>query len=90
MSLVELRPLNIGVNKCSDKTTTVRDRKLKSGRRGALVVAGAVVGVPNKDRWHRSVHSCGHEEGHAVFDLGMGHTDVGDHGVPDDGREESE
>ena len=53
-------------------------------------MAGAVVRVPNKHAGHTSVHASGHHEGHTIFDLGMLHANVGDDGVTNNCRDESE
>lgn len=90
MTLVKLWTLFIGINKSRHETATVSNHQLQSGRRGTLVVAGAIVGVPDQHGWNRGVHAGGHEEGHAVFDLGVCYADVGDDGVADDGGDEGE
>lgn len=84
VALVELRALRRGIHKHRHKTATVGNCELESGGRGALVVARRVVGKPSKDGRHAAVQARGHQERHAVLDVGTVH--IGNHGIPDNGN----
>lgn len=90
MAFMELRALLVRVDEGCDETAAVGDHELESGGGCALVVAGAVVGVPDQHRRYRGVHARGHEEGHPILDLGVRDADVGDDSVANDRRDEGE
>lgn len=71
-----------------NETTAVRDGELHGRRRGAFVVTGRVVGVPDQDARYTGVHAGRHQKGHAVLNFRV--VDVRDHRVPDDGYGERE
>jgi hypothetical protein len=76
------------VDKRSHKPATISNGKLHGRRRCPLVVASGIVRVPDQNARHAGIHTCRHEEGHAVLDLGVG--DVGDDRVADDGDGDGE
>jgi hypothetical protein len=90
VALVKLGALDGRVDESSDETAAIGNHQLQSRCGSALVVAGAVVGVPHQHGRYGGVQAGGHEEGHAVLDLGELDPDVGDDGVADDGGDEGE
>lgn len=49
-----------------------------------------IIGVPYQNRRYRGIHPSGHQESHAVFDLGVVDSDISNDGISDYGRDKSE
>jgi len=90
VSPMELRLLLARVDESRDEAAAIGNHQLQRRRGGTLIVAGGVVCIPHQHGRDGRVQARGHQEGHAVFDLGVRDGDVGDHRVPDDGWDECE
>ena len=90
MPPVILRAVFRGIDERGDKAAAIGNHQLQRRRRGTLVMASTVIGVPDQHAGNAGIHPSSHEEGHTVFDFRVVDADVGDHGVADDGGDENE
>jgi hypothetical protein len=82
----ELRPLNLRIDECCNKTSAICDGELRPGGGCAHIVAGGVITDPAKDAGDTGIEAGGHQERHPV--LNFIRIDVGDHCIANDGQRE--
>lgn len=80
----ELWPLNLGIDERRDKSSAIRNGKLRARGRRAHVVASRIVADPSEDAGDCGVEASRHKERHSVLDL-VG-IDVGNHCIANDGE----